>query len=81
MPDATLKQRIEAAKDWHDCCDISAGISNLVNQNCEGTLGECFLAGWTNAADMIEDGQLDQEDWNEVKRFVFSETSNMHGVG
>ena len=65
--------------NWDEACSYCAEELPLgTKQDSEGTVEECFLSGWVNAADMIDDGELDWTDDAEVLRFVFSEVRNMH---
>lgn len=64
-------------KDWDSACIVAAEIPFGTEQKCEGTEAETFLAGWCNAADMIEDKELDENDTAEVLRYVFAEFNNM----
>jgi len=62
-------------KNWDDACNVNIPYST--SQNSAGNELETFLAGWVNAADMIDEGTLDKNDDTEVLRCVFSEFDNM----
>lgn len=64
---------------WGDCCELAAELHRQnVADKCDGTLAECFVAGWSNAATMIGDKQLDQNNWQSVRYYVFFDVANMH---
>ena len=73
MKDNTIK-KLKGIKNWDDACQLA----NSNGQDCEGTPQECFNAGWVNAADMIDDGELDATDDKEVIRIVLHELNNIH---
>lgn len=79
MTKAKLAKRIKSLKSWDDACSLANELYPTKG-NCGGTLAECFISGWTNAADMIDDGQLRSDDWESVRYYVTFETNNMHLV-
>jgi len=64
-------------KNWDDACDAAGSLPYGTEEKCEGTRAETFLAGWVNAADMIEDKELKEDDDASILRFVFAEFDNM----
>jgi len=60
-----------------DACTLASELYGTM-ANSEGTPEECFLAGWENAADMIENGSLDGNDRMAVLTILFSEVNNMY---
>lgn len=64
-------------KTWDDACIAAAELPHGTDQDCQGTEAETFLAGWCNAADMIDDKELDENNDAEILRFVFAEFDNM----
>lgn len=77
MTTKQLKRRMLAIRDWGDACSLANDLYGT-EDNCEGTLAECFMAGWTNAADSIDEGIVDGADWPAVREFVFDATRNCH---
>lgn len=65
-----------AIKNWDDACNAASELYPT-EESCGGTEAETFMAGWTNAADMIDDKELDANDDAEILRFVFAEFDNM----
>ncbi len=64
----------EQIKNWDEACLLA----NSDGQNCEGTRQERFNSGWANAADMIDDGELDPNDDKEVIRIVLYDIKKFH---
>jgi len=77
MKTSTLKTRIQNLRDSSDCCDLAADLYGT-DQNCEGNLAECFVAGWVNAMDCIEEGSIDRDDENEFLRICLNEVNNCY---
>lgn len=77
MRTAELKRRMLALRDWADACTLANDLYGTEDK-CAGCLGESFMAGWTNAADSIDEGMLDREDWQAVSDYVFDATRNYH---
>jgi hypothetical protein len=72
-----LERRIAEIGNWGDACCLAADLYGTA-ADCEGTLAECYIAGWVNAADMIEAAGGLIEDWRSI---LFDATRNVHGVG
>ena len=63
--------------DWESAGNLISELPHDTKQNSEGNEAETYLAGWVNAADMIEEGTLEAEKIEDVLRCVFSEFDNM----
>lgn len=72
-----MKLNYSTIKNWNEACSLSASLPFGTEQNCEGTRAETFLAGWVNAADMIQDNELDADNDELVLQFIFAEFDNM----
>ena len=62
---------------WNTACQVRAELPLDTIPNCEGNPAESFAAGWHNAADMIDNDELDSSDNATVLRYVFHEFDNM----
>jgi hypothetical protein len=76
MKDGEKTAKYSDVHDWDDACTMASVLYGC-DERCDGTPAESFAAGWVNAADMIDAGELDRDDASEVLRFVFSEFDNM----
>lgn len=76
MKNGEMTATYSDVQDWGDACTLASVLYGC-EELCDGTPAESFTAGWVNAADMIDAGQLDQNDDAEVLRFVFAEFDNM----
>lgn len=87
MTNTQLRKRIESLRSWFDACVLAAALHGT-RKDSNGTLAECFLAGWVNTADMIDAGTIDnltgkrvtEDDFDLLKQYICSETNNMYGV-
>jgi len=67
--------RVTSLRCWGGCCVLASDLYGTEDR-CDGSRAERFIAGWTNAADMIEVDELDERDWEAVKTVVLSEVLN-----
>jgi len=68
-------KQLTSLTSWGDCCQLASDLYGTADR-CDGNRAERFIAGWVNSADMIDDGELDENDWEAVKPFVLSEVLN-----
>lgn len=77
MTNEELRARIAALKTSGDCCQLAADLPHEIEQNCEGTPAETFIAGWVNAQDCIDEGSIAYGDDEEYLRVCLHEYRDM----
>lgn len=73
---STLQQRLAALQDADDACVLAAEIGD-VREDCNGDMAERFLAGWTNAMDMRDEGNPEVETDKGFLHYCLCEVHNL----
>lgn len=66
-------KQLEKLVTIDELCSVAA---NLPANPTEGTIEHRFMAGWTNAMDMVDAGEIANTDDSEFKRVALSEVRN-----
>jgi hypothetical protein len=77
MTNKQLRRRLRLLVDRADCLALLADLKD-VEENCNGTIAECFVAGCVNALDMVDEGTLG--DGREFVDFALSEVLNRYSM-
>jgi len=69
--------KIRGCKTRDECCQLASDWYGT-REDCEGTPKECFVAGWVNAMDRIDEGTLGRDNDKGFVAIALHEIDNMY---